>query len=223
MGRKRKEYRGEVSNNQSAVGLDPDSPTASGTSSAETEAQPPTNTESFSVEEIKTLDDDKRAKKLEAAARWRAKRKARESGVDIPDNPDILTASAFLTVLDSLVIAWVGGDGAMLPNERQMIEQPLIRMLARMDDGTREAVNKWADPLMLFSGLSMYFLRAVAIQQDKREALSEVVRQPSPVESPAEVKPLFDVQTVQRDPDLGDASPSPQLYNMVSGQNGVTL
>lgn len=227
MGRKRKDFTGGISESESAVGLAIDS-TSTGSNTPEekasSEAQP--DSLSFSVEEVKTLDDEKRLKKLESAARWRERKRAKSAGVALPDNPDILTAASFLTVLDSLVIAWVGVQGAMLPHERQMIEQPLIRMLARMDDGTREAVNKWADPIMIFSGLSMYLMRAVAIQQDKREALQEVTRkpQPDPIDyQPTEAQPIFDFTPVSQDPDIGAASPSRELLASVGNHNGVKL
>lgn len=77
------------------------------------------------------------------------------------------TAIILLALLDGIGTIAFGKDAGMLDYEKDMIKEPLERILQRMDITSSAALAKWSDPIMLFMGLSAWVTR---IAREKKEA-----------------------------------------------------
>ena len=221
MAKRDKQPKGQPQTSRVEVGSNSQSHASnSGVEQPQTEQQAQEQTGSaisFSVQETRTLDDEKRRKRLESAARWRAKKRLEAvNGGEADSVPDALTVAAFLTVIESLVVAWAGPSAVMLPHERELIEKPALRMLARMDEGTREAVNQWADPIALITGLTMFGMRALSVRKDALEAASEFERVAQPKPQSESVPAVNISPAPSREPSILDSIPSPRIDELMS-------
>lgn len=104
----------------------------------------------LTVESVKATD---------RAARDRARRAANKSKESAQS-----TAFVLLTLLDGAVSVGLGIDAAMTDFERQMIEPPLTRMLARYTD-LSDKIAQFSDPVMLLIGLGAWGARLAATRK----------------------------------------------------------
>jgi len=101
-------------------------------------------------------------------------------------------SALLLMMLQAIAIQVVGPAAALLPQERQMLNDPLSRILARADKGVMERVQMYADPLMLGMGLLMWGSRLASIVAARRAAPKPVMRAappPAPTNSHAPAAP----------------------------------
>jgi hypothetical protein len=50
--------------------------------------------------------------------------------------------------------------------ERELIEEPLARIMARLDPGTSAALERWTDPVLLIFGLGTWGIRVASEMAD---------------------------------------------------------
>ncbi len=94
-----------------------------------------------------------------------------------------------LTMFDGLVSMALGPECALLPVERELIDEPLQRMLKRVDPTITGAIEKYTDPLLVCMGLITWGARVWQIQLAKlREARARQEAQ-KPAAPPAEEAP----------------------------------
>lgn len=84
------------------------------------------------------------------------------------------TAYMLLVILNGLVVAQFGDECSMTDTDRELIEKPLARIMARLDEETSEAVDKWIDPVMLMFGVMAWGSRVYRIESDRREASTKI-------------------------------------------------
>lgn len=75
-------------------------------------------------------------------------------------------AAVLLTILDGAVGVMLGEEARMEPHEQQMIVDPLGRIMARMEPGTTELIEKWSDPIILLFGFATWGARLWTIASD---------------------------------------------------------
>jgi hypothetical protein len=81
------------------------------------------------------------------------------------------TAVIVLALLDGTCTIAFGENAGMLDYERELIKEPLERIIQRMDIVSSEALAKWSDPILLFMGLSAWITRVI---REKKESQPEV-------------------------------------------------
>lgn len=84
----------------------------------------------------------------------------------------VQTAVILLALLDGIGTIAFGKNAGMLDYEKDMIKEPLERILQRMDITSSAALAKWSDPIMLFMGLSAWITR-VAREKKESQAIPE--------------------------------------------------
>lgn len=112
-------------------------------------------------------ESEQPAKKPAAAQRRNPKARAKDRQVGVEN------AAVILSLLDGLAVSMLGPDAALNDFDRLMIADPLERIMGRLQWETGEAVNRWADPILLVIGLIGWGNRLVTIYQDKRKASRE--------------------------------------------------
>lgn len=75
-----------------------------------------------------------------------------------------------LTMFDGLISMALGPECALLPAERELIDEPLQRMLKRVDPTITGAIEKYTDPLLVTMGLITWGARVWQIQLAKMRA-----------------------------------------------------
>lgn len=132
---------------------------------------------------------------------------------------DAVAASVYAVMLNGLAMTVAGPDAIMQEGERQMIEPPLARILAKMDEKTRAQVEQYSDPLMLCFGLAAWGSRIYRMEQDKRQQAQaqEPESAPAPMYAPA--VPVVEFSAPQST-DIGASSPPPEISALV-GSNGA--
>ena len=63
------------------------------------------------------------------------------------------SAAVILTILNGAVGMAFGEIARMTPEEREAIEEPLGRIMARMSPAANAAISKWTDPILLLTAL----------------------------------------------------------------------
>lgn len=114
------------------------------------------------------------------------------------------TTLVLMLLIDGMVSAAFGPECAMNDAEREMISQPLTRILARMSPATSAMLDKYTDPVMLLFGVIMWGSRiAFTLRERDKEKAAEVqaAQQPEPTPQPIEPTPLRMVA-----PDLAGAA-----------------
>ncbi len=136
------------------------------------------------------VDPEKHARVLESKRKYRERVKAAKTA---PDLAALGQSALLVTIVSATATTIAGPDAAMLPHERELILDPLNRIIARMPEETRAALDKYADPLALMFGLSVWGLRVYQVARAKAESASPVqegapypVGYTDPIESPAE-------------------------------------
>jgi len=79
------------------------------------------------------------------------------------------TATWLLLILNGAAIVAFGEDAKMSDAEREMILEPLQRIMARIDPAVNDALQKWTDPILLLFGVATWGLRLYAIAQDRAD------------------------------------------------------
>ena len=98
------------------------------------------------------------------------------------------TAIILLALLDGIGTIAFGKDAGLLDYEKDMIKEPLERILQRMDITSSAALAKWSDPIMLFMGLSAWVTR-IAREKKEAQALPDNSSQPVQKKSSPPSKP----------------------------------
>jgi hypothetical protein len=77
-----------------------------------------------------------------------------------------------LSLINGLASMAYGDKAVMNKSEREMISEPLERILSRMDNVTKGFLTKYADPFLLITGLIAWGsrIRREAIQRQEDEA-----------------------------------------------------
>lgn len=81
-----------------------------------------------------------------------------------------LAASVLIGVLDSAAQAMVSADAALTLNERNLIEEPLARIMDRLSPEVTEKIQTFSDPILLAFGLGLWGMRLYKINQIKTES-----------------------------------------------------
>jgi hypothetical protein len=81
----------------------------------------------------------------------------------------VKSALTLLAILDGAVSIALGPECAMTSDEREMISEPLARIMARLTPETTDLVDKWTDPIMLAVGFGMYLSRVFFVLKRKSE------------------------------------------------------
>ncbi len=74
-------------------------------------------------------------------------------------------------------------SAGMTAEERVLIEEPLARILSRLDEQTSKLISIWADPIILLVGLLSYTSRVMSIAREKAEKEKESQPKPPPSEA----------------------------------------
>jgi hypothetical protein len=156
-------------------------PIASGRVQPASASQAQTEATQIVVEGGQPLTPEEEEKRVQRARKSHHKKVVASGG-------DTQTVLMLITILDGLAVAAIGPEAALLPFEREMIEGPASRILARMDAGAREAVDKWSDPVTLIIGLGFWGSRLAGMQAAREKANSKPAptlefKAPPPVES----------------------------------------
>lgn len=69
------------------------------------------------------------------------------------------STTVLLTIFDGLAGLSFGEGARMEPHERAIIEEPMARIMARMDPGTSAAIERWTDPILLIFGFASWGVR----------------------------------------------------------------
>jgi hypothetical protein len=72
----------------------------------------------------------------------------------------------------------------MEPHEAAMMAEPMGRILARMDPGTTELIEKYSDPIILLFGFATWGMRVWDVMQRKNDDRGP--RKPPPEVAPPE-------------------------------------
>jgi hypothetical protein len=78
-------------------------------------------------------------------------------------------AALLLLMINSYVVSTAGAEAALNDIERALIEPSLARILTRMDTKRAEQLEKYADPLAILGGLTLWFVRMRAILAERRK------------------------------------------------------
>jgi hypothetical protein len=81
-----------------------------------------------------------------------------------------LSATIVVGLLEMLATNYAGPEAAMSAEQKTNIEQPLARMLTRIDPATSAALQVWADPISLAVSLLLYGITVMAIHSAKEPA-----------------------------------------------------
>lgn len=96
-------------------------------------------------------------------------------------------AKALLAFMEGIAVVALGPDASMLDYEKEMITEPLERILMRMDVINAEFISKWSDPAVLIMLLGAYISRITKEHAEEEE----------PEEKPVRVKPKKEPRSVQ--------------------------
>lgn len=98
------------------------------------------------------------------------------------------TSAVLVSLLDGLASMAFGPQAAMNDFERQFIQEPLERILMRMDVASAEIVNRWSDPIMLAMGLIIWGSRISRLQSERHSGPEDDGNSP-PDDHPESPKP----------------------------------
>lgn len=124
---------------------------------------------SFEVEQTRNLAPSTIAKRA-----WHNKKKAKEQAAQ--------AALTLLTILDGAIGLSLGPECQLTPDERQMIEAPLTRIMARLAPETTEAIDRWTDPILLAFGVATWGARVFFVLQ--RQASEAQPSKPATTQTP---------------------------------------
>ena len=102
-----------------------------------------------------------------------------------------------LTMFDGLVSMSLGPECVLQPNHREMIEQPLQRMLQRIDPTITGAIEKYTDPLLVTMGFIswgayVWQIQLAKMRAARREAERRQATQPAEEAGPQTDQPAID-------------------------------
>lgn len=122
--------------------------------------------EALHLEETATPQPETPAEKeavwhTNAPARKMAKREAAQTAVIV------------IALLDGIGTIFLGENASMQDYERDLIKEPLERILQRMDIVSSEALAKWSDPILLFMGLSAWITRVLRENRERETEVSQ--------------------------------------------------
>lgn len=115
------------------------------------------------------VDPEARERRLAAKKRYRERAKARKAAIDATPDNSAQQAALLITILSATASTIAGPGAAMLDHERELIEGPLIRMIARMPAAARENLDKYIDPATLLFGLAVWGMRAWSVRPRPEE------------------------------------------------------
>lgn len=97
------------------------------------------------------------------------KEKGRDKETKAVTVPPKELAGFFILLLESFCVQRFGPEARLQPQERALIQEPLIRILNRLPTRVAEKAGQLADPLALMWGLGMYWLRISQLRPQKAE------------------------------------------------------
>ncbi len=119
--------------------------------------------EAVEVRQAATAQPDTTAEKR---AQWRLDQTARKMAKKEAGQ----TAIILLSLLDGIAFMAFGAGASMNEYERDLMKEPLERILMRMDITSSEALSKWSDPILLVMGIVAWGSR---LMQERRERENE--------------------------------------------------
>jgi len=129
------------------------------------------------------VDLEKRARKLESQKRYRDKARAKRLE-DTPDNSRD-QAALFVTIVSATAGSLVGPGASMLEHERELILDPLARIIARMPADARANMDQYIDPIALLFGLTVWGVRVYQSSANRPPSeTTEQVGAPFPIPTP---------------------------------------
>lgn len=158
--------------------------TGSGESRAPEAAQPETEAQEGAVLlvsakrsnyiPVSDLTPEQREERKRRNKEYRERKKTRAvGGNNNPRRAAEETALALIVITNQLVAFYFGRDCEMSEIEREMIEEPLVRMLAKTDPAKMMKVNDYTDPLLLIVGLASWGSRVYNLQEKKKPVAPE--------------------------------------------------
>lgn len=112
---------------------------------------------------IEDHDEEKIERKRAANKRYREKRKREAANQGETSLVSIQQAALLVTILSSTAVVLVGDEAAINESERSLIVDPLSRMIDRLPAATKQAVEKYSDPIALVFGLSVWGMRVYRV------------------------------------------------------------
>lgn len=94
-------------------------------------------------------------------------------------------SKALLGFMEGIAVVALGPKASMLDYEREMIAEPLERILLRMDVVNAEFISKWSDPAVLIMLLGAYISRITKEKAEEEEPEAKPIKfKPKPEERP---------------------------------------
>lgn len=152
-------------------------PSAKLKAGAPTGAPPPKGAEETPSQETLAPDYQDEALKLvqpeaaqpqtevEKRAQWRATSASRKLAKKEAQQSAII----LLSLIDGLASMAFGPLASMNEFERLTLQEPLERILQRIDLTSSEALAKWSDPILLVMGISAWASRVIRERQEQRK------------------------------------------------------
>ena len=158
------------------------------TPGSESEGGPALDTASASAPDIQVIEG---APKAPRAFKPRISKAEAEEAAKVQKAKDEAGAQAamLLLMLDSLAASTAGDEARLNAYERALIEPALVRVMARMDEQRAAMIQKYADPVMILAGTSLWLVRMRQISKERNSRRDD--------------------NLPPRPPDTPDASPPP--------------
>jgi len=102
----------------------------------------------------------------EKSAQWRATASTRK----LAKKEAAQTALIFLSLLDGIATMTLGPAARMLDYEKELIREPLERIIQRMDIVSSELISKWSDPVLFVMGMVAWMSRVIREMNEKEQA-----------------------------------------------------
>lgn len=160
--------------------------TGTPTTAAESEKQEP-----FTITQTEEIAESDRPKR-----KYTRRKSARTNAIS---DDSILAASVLIGVLDSAAQGMVGADAAITLNERNLIEEPLGRILDRLSPELVSKIQIVSDPILLAMGLGLWGMRVYKLNQMQTESATAQPVPTAPAEPVPESKPEDAPETISHD------------------------
>jgi hypothetical protein len=134
------------------------------------------------------------------------------------------TATWLLMIIEGAAILGFGEDARLLPHEKRMITEPLARIMARLDPGVNDALNKYVDPILLVFGLATWGTRLYAIAEERNQGDEPPNKRPPEVTPPPPSGNGRTVDEVLSEDEVAvlRAGPPEALKSQVLGPGGLS-
>ena len=127
------------------------------------------------------LTEEEREARRQKNKEYRERRKTRAvGGVDKTQKQAEETTLALITITNQLVSFYFGRECEMSDIERDMIEEPLVRMISKVDPAKMQQVNDYTDPLLLMVGIAAWGYRIYNAKTENARPAPQQPGEPAP-------------------------------------------